>query len=87
MTWPTHFVRRGLQVRGAHERVEVLDLDAARPRAVAGLHERDRELAMRRLTRDDEVVAAAESEADLDDGIGIPRELPAAEVPSPLVRG
>ena len=68
-------VRRGLEVRGAHERVEVLDVDAARARAVAGFHERDRELAMRRLTRDDEVVAAADGDADLDDGIGITREL------------
>ena len=75
VTWPIALVGRRLQVGGAHERVDVLDLDAPRAGAVAGFHERDRELAMRRLARDDEVVAAADGHADLDDGIRIARKL------------
>ena len=88
VTWPIDLSGAVSQVRGAHERIDVLDVDAARAGAVAGLHERDCELAMRGLARHEEVVAAAERKADLDDGIRIARELIGlAEVPSPRVRG
>jgi alcohol dehydrogenase, propanol-preferring len=43
--------------------------------AVTRLDERDGELAVRRLTRHEQVVAAAERKADLDDGVRVTRQL------------
>ena len=68
-------VGSGPEVRGANERIDVVDVHSACSHAVRRLHERDGELAMRGLARNEEVVSAAERNPDLDDGICIASEL------------
>ncbi len=68
-------VRRGSEVRGPHERIGVLDVHIAGAYSIGRLDERNCELAMGGLARDEEIVPAAERNPDLDDGIRIASEL------------
>ena len=68
-------VRRGSKVCGSHERIDVIDLHAAGADTVGGLDDCDGELAMRRLARDEDVVASAERNPDFHDGVRVASEL------------
>ncbi len=68
-------VGSGSEVRRAHERIGIVDVDVSGSCAVGRLDQRDRELAVGGLARDQQVVAATERNPDLDDGIRIASEL------------